>query len=143
MLRSLRRRGASALEFALCIPFVTTTMAGVIDGCFYVSRSRSVGEAIRTGTRVGSMVDEDYPATGDDIKAGAILTVEDMLVANGVDKDDFKVTATWEPDADELYWLEVKADVNHNALFGDWSPFNRNIRYKMIVVTKEQPPPAA
>lgn len=83
----LFRRGAAAVEFALTFPLGMTILAGAIDGGMYMVESTVAARAARDGARVGSMILEPPPATGDTIEAGAKSAAEASLGAAGVGKD--------------------------------------------------------
>ncbi len=140
MNKPTRRRGSNATEFALGLPFILAMFAGVIDGCWYLINARSLSQAVRSASRVGTMVDEGYPPTGDDIEATALQILEQNLEGNGVDLADVSMDAEWVIDGDNIGWLVVEAEVEHQALLGDFSPFNRPVYAQFQAVTREQPP---
>ncbi len=52
----MRRRGASALEFALTLPVVMAVLAGILEYGWFLFQLSNVVHALRDGTRIGVSV---------------------------------------------------------------------------------------
>lgn len=140
MSRTLRsRRGASAIEFALCLPFVVTLLGGIIDGGVHLATMHAVSRAARDGARIGSTSTEPFPATGNTIIANALIAANSSMRSAGFATTDFSTTATWTPDSNRLYWVTVTVTGRKNPLFGSLTPFNNTLTQKFLMVTQEQP----
>ncbi len=53
------RRGASAIEFALCLPVVVALLTGILDWGAYLSAMHEAQSAAREGVRLGAATDQD------------------------------------------------------------------------------------
>jgi hypothetical protein len=60
----VRRRGSTAIEFALTLPVIFVIMAGILEYGWYLFQLSSVVHAVRDGTRIGVTVPlEEGPET--------------------------------------------------------------------------------
>ena len=58
----MRRRGSTAIEFALTLPLLFVIVAGILEYGWYLFQLSSVVHAVRDGTRIGVTVPmEDGP----------------------------------------------------------------------------------
>jgi len=55
----VRRRGSTAIEFALTLPVIFVIMAGILEYGWYLFQLSSVVHAVRDGTRIGVTVPLD------------------------------------------------------------------------------------
>ena len=55
----MRRRGSTAIEFALTLPVIFVIMAGILEYGWYLFQLSSVVHAVRDGTRIGVTVPLD------------------------------------------------------------------------------------
>jgi len=55
----MRRRGSTAIEFALTLPVIFIIMAGILEYGWYLFQLSSVVHAVRDGTRIGVTVPLD------------------------------------------------------------------------------------
>lgn len=78
-----RRRGASAVEFALIFPFMVVLIFGAIEFSWYISIRYDVQRAAREGARIGSAVLLTPEDTGDLITNAAVQRATDVLEARG------------------------------------------------------------
>ena len=131
------RRGASAVEFALSLPWVLLALVGSVDFAMWLLSHQTVSRAVQDGARVASVILlEDGSSDGAPIEEGAEQATLDALVMQGHNQSS--VDATWAADANGLMWLTVSAAVTYNPLLGDYSPFPRVIRRNFVVMTQEQ-----
>lgn len=72
------RRGSNAVEFALTMPLQVVLLAGIVDYGWFFHQQLVLHDAVRTGTRVGSMTPQ-----GEELVGRATSTVTDALEANG------------------------------------------------------------
>ena len=71
-----RRRGASALEFALTLPIVMVVLTGILEYGWYLFQLSNVVHALRDGTRIGVTVpleDDEGPIMRAESHARAVL----------------------------------------------------------------------
>ena len=135
----LRRRGASAIEFALCMPFVVTLLGGMVDGGIHIATMHAVSRAARDGARVGSTTVESFPATGNAILAAAKSSADASMVAAGFGGTNYKSVVTWKSDTTGLYWVRVTVTGKTTPFFGTLTPFRGNLTQSFTMVTQEQP----
>ena len=134
-----RRRGASAIEFVLCMPFVLTLLAGLIDGGLHLATMHAVSRAARDGARDRASTNETFPATGTQILAAANAAATSSINAAGFGPTNRKVVSTWLPDANGLRWITVTVTATQPPIFGSFSPFGGELTQKFTMVTQEQP----
>lgn len=60
----LRRRGSSAIEFALTLPILVLLLCSVMEWGWYFMQQMSVMDAVREGTRVGAATAQDDDPAG-------------------------------------------------------------------------------
>ena len=134
-----RRRGASAIEFALCLPFVVTLLGGIIDGGVHLATMHSISRAARDGARIGSSTTEPFPANGNTIIANATAAARSSMLGAGFATADFSTTVTWLPDNNRLYWVSVTVTGRKTPFFGNLTPFDDELTQRFVMVTQEQP----
>ena len=82
-MRTTRRRGIAAMEFAFWLPVIMTLLGGIIDVGWYLSCYQNVVRAARSGARLGSAtLEPNGTPAGTVIEAAAIAQAE--LVLEGV-----------------------------------------------------------
>lgn len=119
-----QRKGASAIEFALWLPVITTILSGSLDlGWCLWSRQLAVSAA-REGARAGSRVTRDLtqnlPPDADDIETTAETQARSVLIAQGTGcGTDCVVTATWFTDTlSGFEFVRVSVDFPFDPLVG-------------------------
>jgi Flp pilus assembly protein TadG len=138
MTRTSHRRGANAIEFALCVPFLFLMLGAVIDGGTFLLDQRAVAQAAHAGARVGASTSEPYPATGALILAAARTAATSSMTNQGFAPGDFTVQADWYKDTQGTSWLEVSVTCEHDTLFGGLTPFDKDLSAWFISMTQEQ-----
>lgn len=78
-----RRRGAAALEFALCLPVILLVIGGIVDLSAFVELTQVASRAARDGARIGATVIEGDDPTGEGIEAAAVEQAELLLAEAG------------------------------------------------------------
>lgn len=112
------RRGATAVEFALCLPIFITIVAGITDLSAFVTVVQLASRAARDGARIGSAVIEGSTPTGDLIKAAAVGHVKLLLdEAGSTCGGGCAVTAQW-VDIDDWMFVRVRVVYPYEPLFG-------------------------
>lgn len=134
-----RRRGASAIEFALCLPFVVTVLGGLVDGGLHMATMHSVSRAAQEGARIGSTTNEPFPATGTLIITNAAAAAKASITGAGFTTGNYTTSATWTADATGLRWVTVTVTANQPPFFGSMSPFGGTLTQRFTMVTQEQP----
>lgn len=133
------RRGASAVEFALCMPFALLAIVSMTDFAMWTLTHHAVSRAVQDAANIASRT--VIPDGGDD---GAIIetTASDMATESltlwGATPAGTTVTADWKADADDMMWLTVYARVPYEPLMGTFSPFKRDVERQFVVLTMEQ-----
>ncbi|MEZ4234592.1 MAG: TadE/TadG family type IV pilus assembly protein [Myxococcota bacterium] len=130
------RRANAAIEFVLMLPMMLLLLGGIVDGSLFLVDRHAAVRAARDGTRVGASVVEPPPATGDLIEAKAKLFAERSLTSAGIVPD--AVMAEWHTDDDGWSYITLTVIVPHRALFGRYSPFNREIIHSFTMLSQEQ-----
>lgn len=136
---SQRRRGASAIEFAMCMPFVFTLLGGLVDGGLHLATMHAVSRAARDGARLGSTTNEPFPANGDLIISNAVAAATASMSGAGFGAGNRSATATWLADGDGLRWVDVTVTGTQPAIFGTLTPFGGTLTQRFRMVTQEQP----
>ncbi len=104
------RRGAAALEFALCAPVLVTVAAGVVDWGWFLSREAQLEDAARDAARSGAAAPEGVAP--EDLAEGRMA---ESLAALGFDVASSSVTATTVDDATlggDVLTLQVSTPYN-------------------------------
>ena len=113
----MRRRGSSALEFALTLPIIVAVLAGILEYGWYLFQLSNVVHALRDGTRIGVTV----PAadeTGSEARAEAhARAVMDGLGVPCTDGGGCVVNATIEP-AGDISTLRMSIEVDYTPIVG-------------------------
>lgn len=132
------RRGAAALEFALCLPAFVLVMAAIIDLSTYLSVVQIASRAARDGARVGSTVIEGDSPTGDEIEAAAVeqavllLDESGHLCAAGCD-----VTANW-IDIEGVDYVRVDITYPYEPLVGLSTFLSDSVTTQFTMMTQQQ-----
>ena len=120
--RANRRRGASAIEFALILPVFIAIFGAIIELSNYVSMFHRVTRAARDAARIGSTVIEGVDPDGTEIIAEANTHAAFVLDEAGYPCDTAvgcSVDSIWEQDADDgFYYLTVTIDYPYSGLTG-------------------------
>jgi Flp pilus assembly protein TadG len=78
------RKGASALEFALCLPVVITLLTGILDWGSYLSAMHEAQSAAREGARLGAATRQDEDPVGRAEARAAARLLEVGITGAGV-----------------------------------------------------------
>lgn len=84
-----RRSGSTAVEFGLTFPILVLIFAAIAEWGWFFSQQLSVIYAVRDGTRVGAVTDQDSGP-----EAAATARVRNALTEMGLDGDAADVAAT-------------------------------------------------
>ena len=112
-----RRRGASALEFALTLPVVMLVLAGILEYGWYLFQLSNVVHALRDGTRIGVTVplaSPTPPTTRAEEHARAVLNGLGVPCEDG---DGCIVTAVINP-SDDFDVLNLTIEVDYTPIVG-------------------------
>ncbi len=132
------RRGAAAVEFALCLPVLVLVVAGVADLSALVSLLQLLSRAARDGARIGSTVIEGDAATGDAIEAAAVEQAELLLSEAGRPcADGCAVTAEW-VDIDGVMYVRVRVDYPYAPLVGLGTFLADDASAEFVMMTQQQ-----
>ncbi|MDP2316656.1 MAG: pilus assembly protein [Pseudomonadota bacterium] len=136
---SRARRGAAALEFALCLPIFAVIVAGIADLSMFVSVLQLVSRAARDGARIGSATIEGDAPTGDQIEADAVAHVELLLAAAGRPCGaDCTVTAEW-IDIDGPMFVRVRVSYPYEPFVGLTAFLADRATAEFTMMTQQQP----
>ncbi len=137
--RSVDRRGASAVEFALCLPWVLLCIVGTTDFAMWAQTHHAVARAVQDGARHGSMiVIPDGSNDGGPIESAAEEATLEAMRLWGANIAGASINAEWDADGEAMMWLSVTATVPYQSLFGVSSPLQRPVVRTFSVVTQEQ-----
>jgi Flp pilus assembly protein TadG len=132
----LPRRGAVAIEFALCIPILCFVIAGVVDIGMYLSLTQLLSRAARDGARVGASTLEGIAPDGTLIEAAAINQAQLLLNEAGLSCVGC-VVADWVTiDATEDIFVEV--DYPYVPFFGGFAQISGDATADFTMMTQEQ-----
>lgn len=113
----MRRRGSSALEFALTLPIIIAVLAGILEYGWYLFQLSNVVHALRDGTRIGVTV-PSADETGSEARAEAhARAVMDGLGVPCTDGGGCVVNATIEP-AGDISTLRMSIEVDYTPIVG-------------------------
>lgn len=132
------RRGAAAIEFALCLPVVLVTLAGIIDISLYLSAVHKIERACRDATRVGAATLDGTAPIGDDIEAAALAHVRTVFENVGYNPDIATTTAHWRRETDGYCYLTVEISYPFDAPFGLFSSVNDGVQASFTMMTLQQ-----
>ena len=132
----MRRRGSSALEFALTLPVIVAVLAGILEYGWYLFQLSNVVHALRDGTRIGVTVPSSDDA-GSQARAEAhARSVMDGLGVPCTDGGECVVTATIEP-AGDVQILRMNIEVDYSPLVG-LLPTPSQLRGTFTMMMQEQ-----
>lgn len=137
------QRGASAIEFALSLPFILVLVFGATDFALWSFTRQAVSRSVQDGAREASTLTLPVDATDgsliEDTAKDAVVAALDMW---GLDGAAANVETEWQTDAAGIVWLTVTATVDYASPFGPRSPFSGvPVRRRFVVFTQEQDPP--
>jgi len=140
---SSRRRGASAVEFALAFPFIVVVITASTDFAMWSFARQAVSRSVQDGARQASRMILPADATsGAPIEQRAEDTVLESLTTWGLNSAGASVDATWEADNNGRMWLSVTATVPYQSFFGLGSITDRPVSRTFVLYTQEQTNPA-
>ncbi len=139
---TIRRRGASAVEFALAFPFVVLMLVASADFAMWSFARQAVSRSVQDGAREASRL--TLPADATDSAPLTNLarnTTTTALSTWGLNAGAATITTSWLPDASTRYFLRVRASVPYRSFFGVASPFDGPVVKEFVLYTQEQTPP--
>ncbi len=113
MTRLRSRRGASAIEFALTVPFLFAVFSGIMEYGMVFFSQVGVINAVRDGARIAVSVDEDDAESTAEARALEVLDEFGLTCAAGC-----SVTATLGTGPSGYATITVSAEVPYEVLFG-------------------------
>ncbi len=138
---SPRRRGSSAIEFGLSLPFMMLVFAGIVDLYFYMSRLAVVSGAARDACRAGAGInDPKNPADGVPLEEAAEALGELVLQEAGLGcPSGCSVQATWNDNPfPELDTLVCEVRYPYQPLVGLVPGLSNQIFARFEQVSQEQ-----
>jgi hypothetical protein len=117
MMRFRKRRGSTAIEFALTLPILVVILAGILEYGWYLFQLSNVVHALRDGTRIGVTVPRD-DAIGPESRA--IEHARQILNGLGVpcsESGGCSVQAVIQPAADTEV-MELSIEVDYKPMIG-------------------------
>lgn len=137
-----RLRGASAVEFALALPFVLGMLLSATDFALWAFTRQAVSRSVQDGSRQASTMSLPISATdATPITDTAKTATLDALGTWGITASPGDINANWSPDGGGTYYLTVTATVAYDSPFGLDSFFNQPVTRTFVVFTQEQTPP--
>jgi Flp pilus assembly protein TadG len=96
--RSTRRRGATAVEYAIIAPLLFLLIVGLIVGGLGVFRYQEVAHLAREGARYASVHGMEYATDSKQPAATQDSIYKEVILARGVglDKNCLKCVVTWD-----------------------------------------------
>jgi Flp pilus assembly protein TadG len=109
-IRQHRRRGISAVEFAIISPVLLLFMLGLVVGAFGIFRYQLVASLAREGARYASVRGARYEVVTGDPAATKEDVLNNAILPNSValDKSKLNCDVTWEPDNKQDAYVVVK-----------------------------------
>lgn len=140
MSRLSTQRGASAVEFVLCLPMALFMVIGALDFAMWALTRQAVSRAVQDGARQASVMTLDDSETATDLENAAEAATKDALATWGLANPGIAIDADWVPDADGVWWLTVAATVPYTSMFGTLDQtYGRPVTRRFLVYTQEQP----
>jgi Flp pilus assembly protein TadG len=134
----MRRRGAAAVEFALCLPPIVLIVGAIIDLSSFLTLQQVVSRAARDGARVGSTVIEGATATGVEIEADAMAQADLLLTEAGLPCDaDCSITAEW-VDVDGVMYVRVAISYPYDPFVGLSTFLSDSVNVQFTMMTQQQ-----
>ena len=115
--RRARRRGASAIEFALCLPVFCALIFGIIEYGWIFFQQANVITAVREGARHGVTLDKNGSPTPDDAAVDRVKTTLRGAGYSDSMVDAATIGATYDGASPEET-LTVSANVPYQPLIG-------------------------
>ena len=132
-------RGASAVEFALALPFVVLLIVGSTDFAMWVITHQAVSRAVQDAARHASYITiPDGSNDGGPIEEAARDAATTAIDAWGIDSATATIAAVWQADDAGMMWLNVSAEVPFESMMGSVSPMGRPVKRTFMVLTQEQ-----
>lgn len=131
--RCQSRRGAAAIEFALCFPIFVAILFGILEYGWIFYEQANVIAAVRSGARFGVTQDPD---TQPSYLTDAEDTVRDSLAGLGIrasDLTDATIEATVSPSTSATDLLTVACTVPYTPVVG-LIPTPTQITYSMTML---------
>lgn len=110
----MSRRGANAIDLALCMPVFALLVAGLVDFGWLFFHRAAVGAAAQKGCRAGALVD---PIRGDPEGTAATAMVS-ALLANGVPCGDSCATSVLDVGTEGKRTLICRLSIHFHPLVG-------------------------
>ena len=134
----MRRRGAAAVEFALCLPPMVLIVGGIIDLSTFLTTQQIVSRAARDGARVGSAVIEGASPTGAQIEAQASAQAGLLLGEAGLPcGSGCTVAADW-VDIDGVMFVRVGIEYPYQPFVGLSTFLSDSVNVQFTMMTQQQ-----
>ncbi|MEN0060873.1 MAG: TadE family protein [Myxococcota bacterium] len=135
------KRGASAVEFVLCMPVALIMITGSIDFALWGLTRQAVSRAVQDGARQASVLTLAEGEPYDALETYSTTAVTEALATWGLSSKGMLVGASWQADNSGVWWLTVDASVPYESILPIYSAMNRPVTRQFVVYTQEQPPP--
>lgn len=132
------RRGAAALEFALCFPLFIAILFGILEFGWVFYEQANVIAAVRSGVRMGVTQD---PTANPAYLTDAEETVRNALAGLGIRPSDLTnatITATTSPSASATEMLTVSCQIPYTPVVG-MIPTPSTVSYSMTMLMENPP----
>ena len=133
------RSGSTAVEFALCLPFVFAILAAITDLSVFLSELHNIDRACRDAARVGAATLDASPPIGDDIEAAALEQASAVLTAVNLDPSLAATSARWRVESDGYAYVTVSVTYPFFAPVGIFPSLNGGVRSNFTMMTLQQP----
>jgi Flp pilus assembly protein TadG len=130
----IRRKGASAIEFALVLPILLTMLLGIMEFSWLFLEQSSVSAAVREGARLGVT----YSTAGSTTPASAAVTrTKAALTEAGLNGTAATVTTSYIGTSPSQK-LKVVVSVPYTSLTGFFAFVPTNLTASMTMLLEDQ-----
>lgn len=126
--RPNRRKGAAAVELAVCLPTLILLVIASIEACSMIFLDHSLSIASYEGLRVA--VRRDAVVTDVEARCNALLTARDVAAAN-VAISAANLAAV--PSGEQV-WVEVSAPCDANSILPPWFYGGKTLTARLTMV---------
>jgi hypothetical protein len=132
------RRGAAAVEFALCLPVILLVIAAIVDLTAYLELLQLTSRAARDGARIGSTFIEGDSPTGDGIEGAAREQAELLLEEAGrACATGCEVSAAWVR-IDDAMFVRVTVAYPYEPIVGLSTFLAERATSEFVMLTQQQ-----